>query len=132
MLAALALAVFGAACRNNTTREPGPGAAPHKATYEIYLDLVDCRAVQGWAWDSGSPDGIVQLDIYDADVRIGTATAGIFRKDLLDAGKGNGKHAFGFVLPSTLKDGKPHAISVRISGASQAPANGTRTITCSP
>ena len=45
-----------------------------------------------------------------------TATADQFRQDLLDAGKGNGKHGFLFPIPKQLKDGKKHIIKIKLNG----------------
>ncbi|MRS65771.1 putative Ig domain-containing protein [Larkinella terrae] len=42
----------------------------------------------------------------------------MFRQDLQTAGKGNGKHAFTWSIPESLKDGLPHNLSARIAGSS--------------
>jgi len=58
----------------------------------------------------------LHLDIYDGNTLFSTVKAGEFRQNLFQAGKGNGKHAFNFAVPSCLKDGKPHLIRVKVQG----------------
>ena len=84
--------------------------------YEGYLDGTDCDGVYGWVWDPSHPDDPIMVDIYDGDISLATVPANGFRKDLSSAGKGNGYHAYGFITPPSLKDGKPHSIWVRVSG----------------
>ncbi|WP_229317793.1 putative Ig domain-containing protein, partial [Larkinella sp. C7] len=53
-----------------------------------------------------------------------------FRQDLLNAGKGNGKHAFSFPIPANLKDGQPHLLTARVSGSSFMLKNPPKALTC--
>ena len=91
-------------------------AIPAPSNYEGFQDETDCRSIKGWVWDRLHPNSPVKADVYDGDRIIATVQADLFRQDLLDAGKGNGSHAFEYQVPGELKDGKPHSISVRISG----------------
>jgi hypothetical protein len=93
------------------------------------LDLVDNAQVGGWAWDKNQPDAPVRVAIYDGDSLLAIVEANLFRKDLRDAGMGNGKHGFSYEIPDRLKDGKPHTIRVRISETNVELLGSPRTIT---
>jgi hypothetical protein len=80
------------------------------------LELADGEVIVGWAWDPKKPDTPVKVDIYDGDTKLATVTANDFRKDLADAQIGNGKHGFSYPTPARLKNGKAHAIHVKVSG----------------
>jgi hypothetical protein len=58
----------------------------------------------------------VNVDIYDGDTLLATVAADQFRQDLATAGKGDGRHGFVYTVPTSLKDGRPHAIRLTISG----------------
>lgn len=57
--------------------------------------------------------------------------ASTYRQDLQYAGKGNGEHGFNGSVPSSLKNGQPHTISIRVQGQGYMLNNSPRTITCS-
>jgi len=84
--------------------------------YEGYHDGADCNLINGWVRDMNNPDSTVYVDIFDNRTLLATVKAGEFRKDLVDAGKGNGKHAFHYPVPCCLKDGKSHLIQVKVTG----------------
>jgi hypothetical protein len=44
--------------------------------------------------------------------------ADVFRQDLQTAGKGNGKHAFSFPIPESVKDGLPTSSPPASAGSS--------------
>ncbi|HXI90907.1 MAG TPA: hypothetical protein VNO24_12895, partial [Blastocatellia bacterium] len=91
-------------------------AIPSSSEYEGFHDETDCRSIKGWAFDKLHPNEPVKVELYNGDTLIAAVTANQFRKDLLDAHKGNGAHAFDYVVPAQLKDDKPHAIRVRFAG----------------
>src|SRR5207302_871506 len=98
-------------------REWTDGPFPRKVgAAEGTLDTSEC-AIAGWAWDREQPDVPVNVDIYEGEVLLTTVPAKLFRRDLLHAGIGNGRHAFHFPIPENLKDGTGHFIRARISGA---------------
>ncbi len=81
------------------------------------LDIVDGDVISGWAWNSKFPNSPVRVDLFADDVLIVTGIlANRFRDDLLEAGKGNGKHAFEIPPPLQLLDDQPHQISAKIWG----------------
>ncbi|MDP9120205.1 MAG: hypothetical protein M3O15_02370 [Acidobacteriota bacterium] len=93
------------------------------------LDGADCNRLAGWAWDSAQPSSPITVDIYDGTTLIATVLANAFRQDLLSAGLGNGRHAFFFPTPASLKTGAAHSVTFRVGGA--ANVLGGATITCS-
>jgi hypothetical protein len=95
-------------------------------------DKTDCNWVFGWSWDMDHADAVMQVDVYDGNVLLGTVAADKFRRDLFDGGVGTGKYGFSFCLPATVRDGKPHVIRVRIHGSNTDLADTPKTITCPP
>ncbi|RCR68159.1 CotH kinase family protein [Larkinella punicea] len=98
--------------------------------YEGYLGQIDCGFIRGWAWDKTEPNTPVSVDILDGQQVIGTTIAGIYRQDLKDANKGNGSHSYIFAVPETVKDNKPHQISVRIHGTSYVLRDSPKRLIC--
>jgi membrane protein involved in D-alanine export len=96
--------------------------------YEGSHDTATVEEITGWAWDQTRPDHPIDVDIYEGDSLLGTVSADRFRRDLLQEGKGNGKHGFRYVIPSRLRDGLPHLIRLKFSGANQELANTPKTI----
>ncbi|HEV7504091.1 MAG TPA: DUF4082 domain-containing protein [Thermoanaerobaculia bacterium] len=86
-------------------------------SYEGYHEASNCRGISGWAWDH-TPDSPINVDIYRDGSYATTTSAGLFRSDLLSAGKGNGYHGFGYTPDSSWRDGTWHAALVRFGGTS--------------
>ena len=80
------------------------------------LDGVGCDGVSGWAEDSNDRAGVVNVDIYADSTLIATLVATQVRPDLTQAGFGNPYHGFTYPMPSNLKDGKMHTITVKFGG----------------
>jgi len=80
------------------------------------IDGVDDQHIFGWAWDSQRPNTPLTVDIYVDDTKLAAVSADQFRPDLRDASIGDGKHAFALPSPAALKDGKAHAVRVKIAG----------------
>ena len=98
--------------------------------YEGYVDGTDCNQIWGWAWDQNQPNTPINVDIYANNIFVATVPANQFRQDLLNAGKGNGSHAFTFVVPNSLKNGQAQNISVRFGGTNTQLSFSPRPITC--
>ena len=97
--------------------EFGHAQAPNfrlPAGLDGHVNVVNSNIVAGWAWSEKEPDTPISVDIYDGDELIGTVMADLLREGLQKAGIGNGKHGFVYRVPARLKDGKPHALHVRI------------------
>ncbi|RRB02027.1 putative Ig domain-containing protein [Larkinella rosea] len=93
-------------------------SAVASGSYDGYIYGADCSSFRGWAWDRNKINTPISVDILDGDVVIATLLAGDFRQDLLQAGKGNGKHAFSFAIPDDLKNNLPHVLKARVNGSS--------------
>jgi hypothetical protein len=96
---------------------------------EGVLELADAEFIAGWAWDKNQPKAPLLVDIYDGDRKLATVVADQYRGDLHDAGIGDGQHAFSYRTPASLKDGKPHAIRVKTSGAGRELGGSPLTVT---
>jgi hypothetical protein len=81
-----------------------------------YIDVVDDQQILGWARDSTRPNTPLKVDIYVDDAKVSTVSAGEFRADLRDANVGDGKHGFHIPSPAVLRDGKAHAVRVKVAG----------------
>ena len=95
-----------------------------------YLDGANCQQIWGWAWYSDQPNTPINVDIYDGNTLLATVAANLFRQDLLNAGKGNGYHAFSYNVPNSLRDNKLHSISDNYGGTQFTLSNTPRSITC--
>jgi len=70
--------------------------------------------VGGWAWDRDRPDVPLQVQVSVDGKVVETVTADRWRKDLADAGKGNGRHGFLWSVPGELRDGRPHQVKLTV------------------
>ncbi|GAB3925440.1 putative Ig domain-containing protein [Larkinella terrae] len=116
--------IYSATCTvGSCASQPGSAtatitAAPVSGSFDGYIYGADCGSFRGWAWDRNKGNTVVSVDILDGASVIATIPAGDFRQDLLNAGKGNGKHAFTFAIPDALKDNLPHTLKARVTGSS--------------
>jgi hypothetical protein len=90
---------------------------------EGYLGRVQPDEARGWAYDRERPDSHIRVDIYCGMDYLGSATAGIFREDLVKAGIGSGKHGFSFRFPAPLVHSQLPSVVARVN-APGSPANG--------
>lgn len=102
------------------------------SSYEGFHDETNCNSIQGWAWDTLRPNAPVNIEIYDGDTLLATVTANRLRKDLVEAGKGNGAHAFDYPVPARLKDGRPHVIRLKVAGSRKELTGTGKQINCGP
>ncbi|WP_229311795.1 putative Ig domain-containing protein [Larkinella rosea] len=98
--------------------------------FDGFVYGIDCETFRGWAWDRDKVNTVITVDILDGANVIATIPAGDFRQDLLNAGKGNGKHAFSFPIPASLKDGRPHQLTARVAGSNFQLKNPPKALTC--
>jgi hypothetical protein len=92
---------------------PAPG---HVQGIEGNLDVADAGQIAGWAWDTNLPNRAVKVEIYDEKTLLATVPADLFRKDLLDAHKGDGRHGFRHPDPFKAARGSVHTIRVLVAG----------------
>jgi hypothetical protein len=107
-----------------------PAAVVASEAVEGFHDGGDCHGTTGWAWDPTAPDRPVQLDIWLGDTRLGTVTANWFRWDLLQAGKGDGRHAFRFLFPTQSELETGRVVTVTLAGTKRALRSSPRTVPC--
>lgn len=90
------------------------------AALEGTFETANCTVLKGWAWDNASPATRVKVDIYDVTATktrlIATLTANLFRADLLNAGKGDGKYGFNYLLPAGIRNAVKHQFVVQFNG----------------
>lgn len=112
------------------TPTPTPTPVP-TPDYGGFHEAAACSSIGGWAWDAQQPNTPINVGIYADGSLLATVSANQFRQDLLDAGKGNGAHAFSLATPASLKDGQPHEIRVRYAGTNIDLGTTPKSLTCS-
>lgn len=128
--------IYTAVCNvGSCTSLPGTAsvvisAAPTTGNFDGFVYGADCETFRGWAWDRDKVNTVISVTILDGANVIATLPAGDFRQDLLNAGKGNGKHAFSFPIPANLKDGRPHQLTARVAGSNFLLKNPPKALTC--
>jgi len=69
-----------------------------------FLDAVSQDSIRGWAWDSANPEQAIDVHIYIYEVgnpqplTVIPVRASQYRSDLADAGMGDGKHGFSYII----------------------------------
>lgn len=91
-------------------------ATPPSGQFDGSFDKLEVVSLGGWAWDPSKPNTPIKVEIYDGTALLATIPAQEYREDLKAVGKGDGKHAFNYALPQTLRDGQSHTISVKYAG----------------
>jgi hypothetical protein len=114
----------------NVTVTVNGGTGPSCSNLEGFFDNANCNYLEGWAYDNSHPNTIINVDIYEGSTLIaGNIPAGNFRQDLVDAGKGNGIHGFSIPVPSPLKNGASHSLTIKVNSCSNfSLSNSPRTI----
>jgi glycosyltransferase involved in cell wall biosynthesis len=79
----------------------GARGAP-RAAWRGQLEIATRLRLEGWAWDPRSPNTTVALVILVNGEVIARVLANRYRKDLLHAGIGDGRHAFALQIPGGL------------------------------
>ena len=105
------------------------GASPLQH-YLAEIEQADCHEISGWVWDKYKPKAPVSVELWDGKQYLMTISANQFRKDLAEAGYGNGRHAFRFTTPPQLKDGNSHPIRLRVADRGIDLTTTQRTIVC--
>ena len=59
-------------------------------------------------------------------------TADLLREDLRDLGVGTGRYGFIFPVPRSIRDGKPHLISLKIAGTDFELKTSPQELVCPP
>ncbi|HKI02994.1 MAG TPA: DUF4082 domain-containing protein [Thermoanaerobaculia bacterium] len=98
--------------------------------YEGFHEVASCSAISGWAWDQNSPNSPINVSIDRDNIHITTVAANLFRQDLVNAGKGNGFHAFVYPVDTSWKDGVSHSVRVRFNNTATNLTWAPRTLLC--
>ena len=67
-----------------------------------HLDLCGFPLIEGWLYCGAWQDEPIRLQVYVGKRLIGECVSDRFRKDLQDAGYGNGYCGFSFTVPAEL------------------------------
>ncbi len=76
------------------------------------IDAIEGYYIYGWVYNPESPDEKVEINVYIDGKNIAEGIADKYRKDLEEAGIGDGKHAFEIKIPEKYLDEKEHEISI--------------------
>src|SRR5688572_6123457 len=86
------------------------GTEQRGGAYEGQVDEIASGVVIDWVRDTANPLGRVRLRLDVDGSSVGEVLCDGFRRDLEQAGIGDGRHAFVFALPEAYRDGKPHVL----------------------
>jgi hypothetical protein len=109
-----------------------PGATELPPDLDGYMDQASCEQITGWAWDKNHPERPVKIEVFDNGSPVAFLTADHLREDLRDLGIGTGKYGFVYPIPRSLRDGKPHLVSLKIAGSEFELNESPQELTCSP
>jgi glycosyltransferase involved in cell wall biosynthesis len=99
-----------------------------KVTAYGSLDGSVYGTARGWAFDPENPERSVAVELSVDGKPFETIAANIFRDDLMNAGMGDGRHAFSITLPREYLDGKVHIVSAKIAGTDVALSGSPREV----
>jgi hypothetical protein len=71
--------------------------------YEGFVEVFEGGALKGWAWRCGYPLERVRVIVRHRGDVVGSSLANQLRPDLIEAGVGDGRHAFMIALPMVQK-----------------------------
>ncbi|ACT91321.1 T9SS type A sorting domain-containing protein [Dyadobacter fermentans] len=98
--------------------------------YAGSFERAECGLIQGWIWDKNNPGTSVTVEVVEGTTVHATGIANIYRESLNTSGFGTGNYVFQIATPASLKDGKPHQLSIRAKGSSTILSNSPRSLTC--
>ncbi|HEY5730713.1 MAG TPA: hypothetical protein VIS72_11715 [Anaerolineales bacterium] len=84
---------------------------------EGYVDLANCEAIDGWAWDPKAPNQPINIEVRrvnedGAETALYTTSANRYREDLASALGDNGGHGYSIATSDVLKSGERQTIRV--------------------
>ena len=82
-----------------------------------HIDRADEDLVEGWIHSPSDPGHRFVLQVFAGDRLLGETAADGFRRDLADAGLGDGHCAFSFRLPGMLSPSLLHDLRLRVVGS---------------
>lgn len=84
--------------------------------FKWHIDGCDEFGFKGWIMDEDALDKSIQINIFVDEKCIATATADIFRTDVLAAGFGNGKYGFLVPIPNEFYNDTEHKFNLGYLG----------------
>ncbi len=91
---------------------------------EGFVDGCVAGEIRGWALDPDQPNRRVHVIAVQGGEVVAEALADVWRPDLVQDGRGDGRHAFRLRLPAALLDGEPRTVEVKaVAGGSPAALN---------
>ena len=101
---------------------------------EGFVDGCVAGEIRGWALDPDQPNRRVHVVAVQGGQVVAEALADIWRPDLVQEGRGDGRHAFRLRLPAALLDGEPRTVEVKavVGGAAAALNRGEVAIGATP
>jgi len=78
-----------------------------------HFDVCEASGITGWVASSIALNKPLEIEVLVDDQLVSRVKADILRPDLQEAGIGDGKHGFWFMLADHFFDGKEHVIKVR-------------------
>lgn len=127
-----ALGLFGVLIAALAT-SPAPTRAalnPPDPFYVGEIQRADCGSIAGIAYDDNAREETISVDIYDNGSLLATVPADRFVRELWEAGWPNPNHGFLFFIPSSVKNGKIHQLTVNFSGTGIGLSDNPKFIAC--
>ncbi len=97
-----------------------------RSKYVGYIDGMSGLTVFGWAFNKADPEERVEVVVLVDGEPVAEGMADKFRQDLLDAGIGDGKHAFEITIPEEYADGKEHEVKVVVRRTGKEISHGSK------
>jgi len=88
---------------------------PPPPPFEAIIEEADHEAISGYVWQRERPSAVTTVDVYVDGPWVAQAQCNRPRPDLRSRGYGDGAIGFRVELPAWLRDGRSHAIEVRLS-----------------
>lgn len=101
---------------------PPPRVRP--ADVQGAFEAIDGTRAIGFAWDISRPEHRLDIEVLREGEVVARASANTFRRDLYEAGIGDGRHAFTAPLSYELFDGEPHWLTAREAHTGKALTHG--------
>ena len=117
-------------CSNGNPDPPVVDPPVGSGNFEGFLDKVECGSFRGWAWDASQPNTPVSVEFFADGQSLGSVVADLFRQDIKDAGKGNGKHVYAFTTPESIRNAQPHVITAKVLNSNYTLKWAPKTLTC--
>lgn len=80
-----------------------------------HVDITSRKEIKGWAHDVCDVERSLVVELVEGDIVLARTSANIMRRDLADAGVGNGRYGFAFVLGEHLFPVARHRLRVRFA-----------------